>query len=245
MSTSQGSGGFFERTLWSTILKARQGDGEEGPAALERLLTRYRQPILRQIQASQRCSPDRAEDLCHDFIEQCLRVDFFKRVSPDQGRFRTFIKVCIKNFLCDEHARQTALKRGGGLPLLPLDESTVSGTPTDALASGEASPDEVLDRQWALAVVDQAMEMLRQECVAARRGTLFEALQGHLGRAPARGTAAEIGARLGMQEGAVHVAMSRLRARLGELIGDAVRQTVGTEEDWQSELKYLVDLLGR
>jgi hypothetical protein len=47
-----------------------------------------------------------------------------------------------------------------------------------------------------------------------------------------------------MAEGAVHTAMNRLRKRLGELIGDEVRQTVGTQEDWRQELKYLVELLG-
>ncbi len=240
--------GFFDATIWSTILKAKAGEGEAvRQAALERMLARYRQPIFRHIYASlsgPRRTSENAEDLTQDFIHQCLRLDFLKQVSPDVGRFRTFIKTCVKNFLRDQHVRETAEKRGAGQIPASLDETDEDGNRLLNPAGVTVLPDRVLDREWALSVLNQSLEDLGKECAAARREDLFEALKGHLGRVPEAGTAKEIGARLGMSEGSVHTAMNRMRKRLGELISTEIQQTVGTEEDWREELKYLIELLG-
>ena len=81
MHTKQDSAGFFEHTIWSTVLKAKAGDEQTRAAALERLLTRYRQTILRHIQACQGCCHEQAEDLTQGFLHQCLRLDFLTRLS--------------------------------------------------------------------------------------------------------------------------------------------------------------------
>jgi RNA polymerase sigma factor (sigma-70 family) len=248
MNENRSPAGFFEPTIWSTILKAKQDDEDTRRAAMERLLGRYRQPILRHIEASlsgDSRTRERAEDLTQEFIQQCLRLDFLKKVDPQQGLFRTFIKTCIRNFLRDQHARESAGKRGGGLCPLSLDQTDDEGNRLLDPAGPGATTESILDREWALSVMLRAMDALKRECIAARRKELFEALQGHLGSAPNRSSAAEIAGRLGMSEGAVHTATSRLKTRLGDLIREEIRQTVGTEQDWREELRYLIDLLGR
>jgi RNA polymerase sigma-70 factor (ECF subfamily) len=244
-SESGSPGGFFEATLWSTIIKAKDGDESTRSAAMDRMLARYRQPILRHIQDCQRCEPEQAEDLCQGFLTQCLRLDFLKRVAPEHGRFRTFIKTCIGNFLRDEHVRASAQKRGGGQTPESLDATDEDGHRLVDPADVPTDPGLVLDREWALQVLDRAMERLRRESATSLRASTVEALEGHLGRAPDAGTAEAIGARLGAKVGTVHVAMSRTRGRLGELIREEIRQTVGTEEDLREELSYLIELLGR
>ena len=77
-----------------------------------------------------------------------------------------------------------------------------------------------------------------------RRGALYAALKPALANEGAAGPLAAIGERLGLSEGAVKVAAHRLRQRLGEIIAAEVKQTVGCQEEWQAELRYLVDLLG-
>lgn len=239
-----GPAGFFEHTIWSTIIKAQMGGEATRLAALERLLTRYRQPILRHIQSCQDCSREKAEDLTQEFICQCIRLDFLRQVNPEQGRFRTFVKTCVRNFLRDAHVRETAAKRGGGQTPLSLDETDGEGNPLVEAATPPRLPETQPDREWALNVLDRALAELKRECEAAGRGELFETLRGHLGHAPEPATAVQLAARLGMKEGTVHTAMSRLRRRLGELINEEVRQTVGTQDDWRAELRYLVELLG-
>lgn len=247
-STGQDDPGFFEATIWSTVLKAKGDAGlPEQQAALERLLTRYRLPILGQIQATlggRSRTLEQVEDLTQEFIHRCLRRDFLKNVSADQGRFRAFIKVCIKHFLRDQHEWATARKRGSGETAVSIDEVDEDGRPLMEPAGSAPSPDTLLDREWALNVLGRAMDELKRECGNAEREELFEALKGHLGRDARTCPAKELGARLGMSEGAVNVAMNRMRRRLGELISDEVRQTVGTHGDWREELKYLVELLG-
>lgn len=241
--------GFFEATIWSTILKAKGDDQAEGcQAAMERLLSRYRLPILRHIQASlpsHRRSPEYAEDLTQEFIHQLLRTDFLRRVDPREGRFRTFIKVCIKNFLRDQYVRETAAKRGGGRFPDSLDETDAEGNRLLDPAHSQESPDRILDREWARSIVDAALKQLEQKCVTSKQGELFDALKAHLGRAPDSSSAKAIGERLGMKEAAVHTAMNRLRGSLGKLIRQEVLQTVSTEPDCREEIRYLVDLMGK
>ena len=248
MGEPQTTKGFYGvKTLWSTIIKIQEGDEATRRAALERLATRYRQPILLYIQAG--LPEDRrqdAEDVTQDFIYKRLLADyFFQKVNPERGRFRTFVRECVANFLSEKHKEWRAKKRGGGQVPASLDETDGEGNRLVDPAGPTLPPHAIVDVEWAKKVLGNALEALERECVDARRGELFHALKGHLGRVPEASTAAEIGSRLGMKEGAVHTAVSRLRKRLGVLISEEVQQTVGTQEDWREELKYLVGLVGQ
>ena len=252
MSTSAGTtpAGFFPPTIWSTICKAQGGTEEERQAALERLLGRYRKPILKEIQShlpGNNRSPERAEDFTQEFLCQCLRPNFLKKVreDPENGSFRRFVKVCIAYFLRDQHKRESAKVRNPGQAPRSLDETDEEGNRLLDPAAPSQLPGNTLDRQWALTVLDHALATLRTESKTARQGELFEALRGRLGGVPATGMTAEISARLGMSMGAVNVAFHRMRIRLGELISEEVRQTLGEKEDWRNELKYLVQLLAQ
>ena len=54
---------------------------------------------------------------------------------------------------------------------------------------------------------------------------------------------AEIAQRLGMNEGAVRVAVHRLRKRYGELLRQEIAQTVDTDEEVEDELRHLLTAL--
>jgi RNA polymerase sigma factor (sigma-70 family) len=248
MNVKPSPAGFFGPTVWSTIIKAKGEDETERQAAMERLLKRYRQPILNHIYASlssEQRSWERAEDLTQEFIHLCLRLDFLKRVNPELGLFRSFVRTCIHNFLRDQHVRDSAAKRGGGQTVRSLDETDEEGQPLLTPPASGADPGEQLDRQWAVNVLERSLQALEEQCRARGQSELFTALKGHLGRAPKPETAADIGARLNMRVEAVHTAMNRLRGDLGKFIRAEVRDTVGTEEDWREELKYLIELLAK
>jgi hypothetical protein len=55
----------------------------------------------------------------------------------------------------------------------------------------------------------------------------------------------EIGVKLAMSEGAVKMAASRIRVRLKGLVREEIMQTVANEQDWQDEVRYLIQLFGR
>lgn len=249
MSPTESTNGFFGvKTLWTTILRIQEGDTASRQAALERLVTRYRPPIHRYLQTCWRPDwPESAEDLVQDFLaRRLLAATFFEKVHPTQGRFRSYVKACLANFVREKLKEWGAAKRNQGRVAASLEAEDAEGRRLVDPASPGLSPDEALDRAWALNVLEKALQALgEEERRADNRGALFEALKGQLWRTPNQETAVAIGARLGMKESAVHTAMHRLRQRLGECIRAEILETVGSEEDWREELKYLIELLGR
>ena len=147
---------FYPVTGWSTISNGKKGDF----AALERLMARYRPPILREMASRANCNAMEAEELAHEFISVWLRRDFLKNLDRKKGRFRNFVKGCIVNFLCDRH-RKSANKPEFNIIGEP---SHTDGPPLDPGA--EPVPmEEALDIEWARWVVALALEQLEQEFV--------------------------------------------------------------------------------
>jgi RNA polymerase sigma-70 factor (ECF subfamily) len=71
----------------------------------------------------------------------------------------------------------------------------------------------------------------------------FEVLKGWLsGISPTR-SQADAGRELGLSEGAVKVAVHRLRKRFRELVRAELAQTVDDEGSIDAELRYLVEVL--
>ena len=100
------------------------------------------------------------------------------------------------------------------------------------------TPEKIFEREWATTLVDEALQALRLECEAGSKGRQFEALKGCLeGEAP--GTYDEIGKALGMSEGAVKVAVHRLRRRFRDLLREEIAATVVDPADVDDELRYL------
>lgn len=148
----------------------------------------------------------------------------------------------MKHFLANEWHRSQAQKRGGGVTFLELD-----GLDPEARYALEPArstdPDAGFDREWAQESIARAMEHLRAEWEARGKGELFEALKGSLaGDEPAR---SETAARLGMTEGAVKVAVHRLRQRYREFLRAEIAETVTDPSDVDDEMRYLVAALRR
>ena len=236
---------FFEQTQWSKILPAQGEDETSRLLALEWLLTHYRQPILHEITHRAGRSLGDPEDLTQQFIHNCIRREFLTSVNPSKGRFRNFIKGCIENFLKDQRDRLFTQKRGAGIPTESLDEHDEEGKAKFNPAATGEQPDTSVDVRWATEVLRHSMSKLEEECTNARRGALFKGLQPLLSGSDDRNAYTLLASRLGMTEGSLRTATHRMRQRLGELIEEEIKQTVGSEEDWTDELRYFLELLGR
>jgi len=230
---------FFDQTSWGTVLEAKGGEEALRHAALERLLSRYRKPIMLELRQRTRCGSDEAEELTHQFLHNCLRRDFLKNVDPTKGRFRSFIKRCIINFLRDLHREQA-----GRPQAISLNETDEQGRTLLDPPAPTARLENEMDVQWARQVVALSLDRLERECILARRGALFTHLKPLLqGDTPGQ-SYASLAESLTMNEGAVRTAAHRLRQRLGEIIEEEIKQTLASNEDWREELRYLLDLLG-
>jgi RNA polymerase sigma-70 factor (ECF subfamily) len=205
----------FVTTRWSMVLNAKNKAAPGSKEALESLCRTYWYPIYAFVRGTGRFPPE-AQDLTQDFFVRLLTKDFLRVVTPDKGRFRTFLRMALKRFLANEWDRTRALKRGGGATHLSFDTALAEERLGRELGGGLA-PDRMYDRSWALTLLDEAMTRLEHEYITEGKTNLWRQLQPHL--TAERGSIAypEIAAALGLSEGAARVAVHRFRKRFREL----------------------------
>ena len=103
--------------------------------------------------------------------------------------------------------------------------------------------DRIFERRWAMLLLDRAVERLRTEHQAAGKLAQFEALKASLAGARESQPYSELAAQLGQSEGAVKVAVHRLRQRYREVIRAEIAETVASEAEVEAELKHLMAAL--
>jgi RNA polymerase sigma-70 factor (ECF subfamily) len=102
------------------------------------------------------------------------------------------------------------------------------------------SPERLFERGWALAVLDEAMGRLANECSASGRKAVFDQLLPMIGGDRGDSTRAQLAARLGLSENALNLSLLRLRRRYGELIREVIAGTVANPKETEEELRFLM-----
>jgi len=227
----------FVTTHWSVVLAAGHNDTPRAQAALERLCRAYWYPLYAYVRRRGH-SPEDAQDLTQEFFARLLARNWLGSADPGKGRFRTFLLTALKHFLADEWDRLKAQKRGGGQRALPLDVETAESRfqlePADPLTA-----EKVYERRWAQTLLETVFEELRQAYAAEGKADLFAELKGSLVQARAAVPYADLAARLNLSEGAVRVAVHRLRRRYRELLRAEIAHTVAEPGEVEEELRYL------
>lgn len=236
------SSGVFATTHWSVVLAAGRRDTTRARAALEQLCRSYWYPLYHYVRR-RGYGPEDAEDLTQGFLARLIERDAIARADPERGRFRSFLLGSLKHFLADAWDKARAEKRGG-LPSSPLDfraEETRLGEPPDVALT----PDQAYERRWAITLLEQVYGRLAAEFEREGRHAQFDALRVALAGPRGDVPYAEISRQTGMTEGAVKVAVHRLRQRYRALLRETIAQTVATPEEVEDELRYLLRVLGR
>jgi len=226
----------FLTTQWSLVLSAGTKQSPQSQGALATLCERYWYPLYSFLRRRGYECED-ARDLTQAYFVHVLEKGVFGRAHPARGRFRSFLLTSLKNFAANEYNRKTARKRGGGAFVLPLEFETAEGRFQIEPAT-EQTPETIFDRQWALAVLDRVFARLREEGLRGKPDQ-FEQLKGYLTGDDGKRSYAETAAALGMSDGAVRVAVHRLRRRFREIMRDEIAQTVARLEDIEDEIRYL------
>jgi RNA polymerase sigma factor (sigma-70 family) len=230
----------FLTTHWSIVLTA-QGESAAAQEALEKLCRIYWWPIYSFIRR-RGSGPEEAEDLTQGFFAVLLERRDLQAVRRENGRLRSFFFASLKHFLAKEHRRATAVKRGDGRQIVPLDE-LLARKRADLEPADTLSADRIFERRWALTVLEQALTRLEDEYRTAGNARLFERLKKLLTDEPDRPSQGEIAHEFSMTENAVNQAFYRLRQRYRELVRDEIAQTVIAPTDTEDELRHLVAAL--
>jgi RNA polymerase sigma factor (sigma-70 family) len=234
----------FATTHWSLVAAAKPDEVSETQArrALEELCRTYWYPLYAFVRYRGYSSED-AQDLTQAFFARIIETGGFASADPGRGRFRSYLLGAMKHFLTNEWHREQTQKRGGQAQFIEWDALD----PEARYAGAAKQPDDVehlFDREWALETTAGALRALRDEMEKAGKREQFDALKGSLtgeDELPRK----EIMARLNMSEGAVKVAVHRLRQRYRKLLRAGIAETVSSEEDLDDEMRYLVAVLRR
>ena len=233
----QGQAAAFSTTSWSVVLTAGQSDLAGAAAAMEQLCRKYWYPIYAFVR---RRGSDRqeAEDLTQGFFAHLLEMDTLAKVDRRKGKFRTFLLSALTKYLSNERDKRQTLKRGGRRQIISLDEAAAEES--YSLEPVEpSSPEKLFDRRWALTLVNGVLTRLRAEYRAAGKADLLAQLEPGLTQEAAPGRYPDWAAALGLSEGAVRVALHRLRRRFGELLREEIAQTVANPAEVDEEIRYL------
>jgi RNA polymerase sigma-70 factor (ECF subfamily) len=233
--------GAFVTTQWTRVLEAR-GNSPEAKAALSDLCAAYYSPVFAFIRRS---APDEdtARDLTQEFFARLLARHGVDSVDPQRGRFRSYLLGAVKHFLADVREHDHRLKRGDGQPLQSIEPGTDTSPGLQLPDPNAPSPDREFDHKWALTLLHRALAGLTREHEASGRADHFEALKPWLTGDTENISQAEVAARLGVNEGAVKVAIHRLRRRFREVIKNEIGQTVSDRTQVDAELDYLLEAL--
>jgi RNA polymerase sigma-70 factor (ECF subfamily) len=183
-----------------------------------------------------------AEDLTQEFFARVLAKDYLASVDRSKGKFRSFLLASLKHFLANEWDRSHAQKRGGGQVILPLDGASAE-TRYGLEPAHDVTPEKLFERQWAITVLEQVMVRLKREFVAGEKADIFDVLKPFLAGDETSATYAQVAAKLGMTEGAVKVAVHRMRRRYRGLLREEIAQTVATPEEIADEIRCLLRCL--
>ena len=225
----------FMTTRWTIVQRASSGSVADAERALEEICQTYWFPLYAYIRRRGQ-SPEDAEDLTQAFFQQLLEKRWIENADRDKGKLRAFLITALKHFMAKEWRKESAQKRGGGERPLSLDSRMAEGryasTGTPQLKAAS-----LFDRQWALTLLDLTMQRLEQDYTDSSKAALFAQLKdGLVIQTPDYSTLA---AKLGMSEGAVRVAVHRLRKRFRELYRAEVAQTLPDGADLDEEINHL------
>jgi len=230
----------FATTHWSVVLEA-QGESPAAQEALEKLCRTYWRPLYAFVR-QQGIDPEEARDLTQGFFALLLERRDLDAVRKEKGRLRSYLLTSLKHFLASEHRRATAIKRGRGQPLVPLEElSAIERVQFESADS--LSPDRLYERRWALTLMEQVLRRLKDEYDAAGNAALFDWLKQLLPDEPGAPSRAAIAALLGMTENAVRQAFHRFRQRYQVFLREEISHTVAIASDIEDELRHLISVL--
>jgi RNA polymerase sigma factor (sigma-70 family) len=230
----------FASTQWSMVLAARDGSSE---AAMQTLCANYWRPLYAFVRRSGRSVED-AQDLTQGFFSRMIEKDSLRHVDPALGKFRAFLLASMRNFLANEWRRDQTSMRGGRVEFLSVQDMTRAEDYYAAATTG--TPEQIYERNWALALLERTTQELAAEFTAAGKAHVFAQLKPYLEGDRDGARYAQVAAALGWSEVTVRVSVHRMRSRFRDLLHREVAATLADPDDQveiEQELRYLLTVL--
>lgn len=231
--------GRFDTTSWSLIVAAAGTPQTRSDEALAELCARYWYPVYAFIR---RHHPDhsQAEDLTQSFFTRLIEKNYVGQADRTRGRFRTFMLTAVRNFLLNERDHGRTQKRGGGAVHVDIDSGAVASR-FQSDAKLPLTPEQLFHKRWALTLLEDAMADIRRQAAEEEKLAHVDRLLPFVTGDAARSGYGTLAKDLGTTEGALRVAVHRLRMRFRERLREAVAATLTDPADLDDEIRFLID----
>ena len=248
MATDEGDGQtedrpqpLFVTTHWSVVVAAGHGDTTRAHEALAHLCKTYWYPLYAYARR-RGCSPHDAQDLTQEFFARLLEGNWVAKAERQRGRFRSFLLSAMKHFMANEWNKAHMQKRGGGQPILSLNDDAAEHRYRLEPAE-KATPESLFERGWALTLLEGVLARLEEEYGRTGKQAWMEAMRPALTTDRGAIDYTEMAEKLGLTETAARVAVHRLRQRYRQLIRAEVTSTVASPEEVEAEMRHLFQAL--
>jgi RNA polymerase sigma factor (sigma-70 family) len=180
-----------------------------------------------------------AQDLTQGFFAKVLERQDLRSADQARGRFRGFLLTALKRYVINEHERAGSARRGGQHGHFPLDFEEAERAYSREHRNDD-TPERLFDRKWAAIALDRALQRLREEYQEAGKGRAADVLLPYLTDAGELPAYRDIAASLDLSEGAVKVAVHRLRQRFGAILRLEISETVLGPDEVDNEMRELL-----
>ncbi|MEW6027394.1 MAG: sigma-70 family RNA polymerase sigma factor [Planctomycetota bacterium] len=233
----------FRKTYWTSLLRAKNKKSAGYQSAVNYLVSAYWKPVYFYIRRKG-YDVETAKDLTQSFFTVFLEKEYIKSVDRDKGKFRTFILAALNHFLSREREYIQAKKRGGSKILLSLDfakaETEIHYEPAD-----KETPEKILTRAWAQAILSQALDRLKDVLDTASDRVYLDVFECYLntGQADQDTSYKKMAGQFGISETDVRNYLHRVKRKYREYIKDEIRKYVTDEDALKEEMQELFDIL--
>ena len=227
----------FHTTRWTRVCLAK-ADSEDGRKALADLCDAYYEPVVAYLRSVFR-DADAALEMSHAFFAEMLGGGTIHTADPERGRFRFYLLGAVKHFVARHREAESRQKRGGGITPLSLDADADASPALHVAEDARLSPEAVFDRQWAITVLERAMQALDTECKAQGKTELVNQLRPWLMGESGYGDQGAVAAALGLSLSAMKAVTHRLRSRFRQMVKAEVAGTLGQDGSVEDEMRSL------
>jgi RNA polymerase sigma factor (sigma-70 family) len=230
-------------TRWSVVIAGGDRATPDARDALAQLCSAYWYPIYAYVRR-QGHHANEAQDLTQSFFARLLEKHVVEDARRERGRFRSFLLGALKHFLANEWRREHAEKRGGNVTITSFNVG-MAETRYVREPSHARTAEEIYERRWALTLLENVLRELESDMAKEGKSRLFDQLKVCLTGDAAAPSYAQVGTALEMSEGAVKVAVHRLRQRYKTLLRAHIAETVADESEVDAEIAALFSALAR
>jgi RNA polymerase sigma factor (sigma-70 family) len=240
-NVDKGNSPIFATTRWTVVLNAGDARSAEPAGALAQLCQTYWYPLY-AFTRRQGASVEDAQDLTQEFFARLIERNYLDQADRNKGKFRWFLLGALKHFLSNQRERERAVKRGGRIVHIPLDE-IMAEKRYQLEPSTNLTPEKLFERAWAMTLLARTREQLREHYEKAGKRERFEKLECFLPGGYEKKSYSEMGEELGVSEGALRVELHRLKATYRELLRTEIAHTVSTPTEIDEELRHLIEAM--